>query len=52
MWPEFRGALNSFELVRSSQRFLMYRRPQRAMPGEMGLLYEASYSFANDLDSG
>ena len=52
MWPEFRDALNSFELVRSSQRFLVYRRPQRAMPGEIGFLYEAPYSFADDLDSG
>lgn len=50
VWPEFRDALNSFELVRSGQTFAVYRRPQRTIPGEIGLLYEGSYSFADDLD--
>ena len=42
LWPEFRGALNRFELVQSGQRFLVYRRTQplvlRRLPVWMDIL--------------
>jgi hypothetical protein len=28
LWPEFREALNGFELAKSTQRFLIYQRPR------------------------